>query len=66
MKKIFAILLVAAMILGAFASCGEKGTGFEGTDKCTYAKYNADDENRYDPQGKSKVATPGKPGIYLE
>ena len=28
--------------------------------------YNADDENRYDPQGKSKVATPGKPGIYLE
>ena len=28
--------------------------------------YNADDEGRYDPQGKSKVATPGKPGIYLE
>ena len=45
MKNFFAILLAAAMILGAFASCGEKGTGFEGTYKCTYAKYNADDEN---------------------
>ena len=28
--------------------------------------YSADDESRYDPNGKSKVAVPGKPGIYLE
>ena len=28
--------------------------------------YSADDEGKYDPQGKSKVAAPGKPGIYLE
>ena len=28
--------------------------------------YSADDENRYDPSGKAKVAGPGKPGIYLE
>ena len=26
----------------------------------------ADDEEKYDPQNKSKVAVPGKPGIYLE
>ena len=26
----------------------------------------ADDEEKYDPQNKSKVASPGKPGIYLE
>lgn len=28
--------------------------------------YNADDEDKYDPSGKAKVATPGRPAIYLE
>ncbi|MBQ7702700.1 MAG: leucine--tRNA ligase [Candidatus Methanomethylophilaceae archaeon] len=28
--------------------------------------YNADDEGRYDPNGKAKVAVPSKPGIYIE
>ena len=28
--------------------------------------YGADDEDRYDPAGKSKVAAPGRTAIYLE
>jgi len=28
--------------------------------------YGADDPDIYDPQGKSKVAIPGRPAIYLE
>jgi leucyl-tRNA synthetase len=28
--------------------------------------FSADDENIYDPQGKSKMAIPGRPAIYIE
>jgi leucyl-tRNA synthetase len=28
--------------------------------------YNADEEGIYDPKGKSKVAIPGRPALYLE
>ncbi len=28
--------------------------------------FNADDESKYDPQGKSKAAVPGRPAIYIE
>lgn len=30
------------------------------------AVYSADDQGKYDPQDKARVAVPGRPGIYLE
>ena len=28
--------------------------------------YSADDQDKYDPQDKARVAVPGRPGIFLE